>query len=102
MNPAVTAISKLAIVKTSSIAHTTPLVPPYFSRIDRWIRLDRVPERNRMEPRPGMVEGFHRYLQQRWAAGCRHGRTLLAEIRERGYVGAFSTLAKCLSPWRQR
>jgi hypothetical protein len=25
----------------------------------------------------------------------------LAEIRERGYVGAFSMLAKFLSPWRQ-
>jgi transposase len=70
-------------------------------RIDRWVRLDTLPERNRMEPRPGMVEWFRSYLQQRWAAGCRHGRTLLAEIRERGYVGAFSTLAKFLSPWRQ-
>jgi hypothetical protein len=70
-------------------------------RIDRWVRLDTLPERNRMEPRPGMVEWFRGYLQQRWAAGCRHGRTLLAEIRERGYVGAFSTLAKFLSPWRQ-
>jgi transposase len=70
-------------------------------RIDRWIRLDTLPERNRMEPRPGMVEWFRGYLQQRWAAGCRHGRTLLAEIRERGYVGAFSTLAKFLSCWRQ-
>jgi transposase len=70
-------------------------------RIDRWVRLDTLPERNRMEPRPGIVERFRGYLQQRWAAGCRHGRTLLAEIRERGYVGAFSTLAKFLSPWRQ-
>lgn len=70
-------------------------------RIDRWVRLDMLPERNRMEPRPGMVEWFRDYLQQRLVAGCRHGRTLLAEIRERGYVGAFSTLAKFLSPWRQ-
>jgi transposase len=27
-------------------------------RIDRWVRLDTLPERNRMEPRPGMVEWF--------------------------------------------
>ncbi len=53
-------------------------------RIDRWLRLDTLPERNRMEPRPGMVESFRDYLQQRWQAGCRHGRTLLAEIRELG------------------
>ena len=70
-------------------------------RIDRWLRLDTLPERNRMEPRPGMVQSFRDYLQQRWEAGCRHGRTLFAEIRELGYVGAFSPLAQFLSPWRQ-
>jgi transposase len=70
-------------------------------RIDRWLRLDTLPDRNRMEPRPGMVEWFHDYLRQRWEAGCRHGRTLLAEIRERGYEGCFSMLARFLSAWRQ-
>src|SRR6266446_5949819 len=38
---------------------------------------------------------------QRWEAGCRHGRTLFAEIRKHGYVGCYSGLAKFLSPWRQ-
>jgi transposase len=70
-------------------------------RFDRWLRLDQLPERNRMEPRPGMIESFRGYLRQRWEAGCRHGRTLLAEIRELGYRGAFSRLANLLSPWRQ-
>lgn len=70
-------------------------------RIDKWLRLDTLPERNRMQPRPGMAESFHDYLRQRWEAGCRHGRTLLAEIRELGYIGSFTTLAKFLSPWRQ-
>jgi transposase len=42
-----------------------------------------------------------RLLRQRWEAGCRHGRTLLAEIRELGYVGCFSRLAELISPWRQ-
>ena len=74
---------------------------PNRRRIDRWLRLDTLPERNRMEPRPGMVESFRDYLEQRWEAGCRHGRTLLAEIRELGYRGAFSPLAHFLSPWRQ-
>ena len=41
------------------------------------------------------------YLRQRWEAGCRHGRTLLAEIRKLGYIGCYSGLAKFLSPWRQ-
>lgn len=34
-------------------------------------------------------------------AGCQHGRTLFAEIQALGYVGAFSYLARFLSPWRQ-
>jgi len=70
-------------------------------RIDKWIQLDELPERNRMQPRPGMPESFRDYLRQRWEAGCRHGRTLLAEIRKLGYVGCYSGLAKFLSPWRQ-
>jgi hypothetical protein len=41
------------------------------------------------------------YLRQRWEAGCRHGRTLFAEIRKLGYKGCYSGLAKFLSPWRQ-
>jgi Transposase len=70
-------------------------------RIDKWIQFDELPERSRMQPRPGMAESFRDYLGQRWQAGCRHGRTLLAEIRKLGYVGCYSGLAKFLSPWRQ-
>lgn len=38
--------------------------------------------------------------QQRWEAGCRHGRTLFAEVQKLGYIGCFSRLAALLSPWR--
>ena len=31
-------------------------------RLDRWLRLDALPERNRMQPRPGMPEAFREYL----------------------------------------
>ena len=70
-------------------------------RIDKWIQLDELPERSRMQPRPGMPESFRDYLRQSWEAGCRHGRTLFAEIRKLGYIGCYSGLAKFLSPWRQ-
>lgn len=70
-------------------------------RIDKWVRLDTLPERSRMQARAGMVASFHDYLRQRWEAGCRHGRTLFAEIRELGYLGSFSRLAEFISPWRQ-
>jgi hypothetical protein len=67
----------------------------------KWIWLDELPERNRMQSRLGMAESFRDYLRQRWEAGCRHGRTLFTEIRKLGYVGCYSGLAKLLSPWRQ-
>jgi transposase len=70
-------------------------------RLDKWARLEELPERSRMQPRPGMVEWFRHYLRHRWEQGCRHGRTLLAEIRQLGYTGGHSQLAKLLSPWRQ-
>ena len=70
-------------------------------RLDKWVRLEELPERSRMQPRPGMVEWFRDYLRQRWDQGCRHGRTLLAEIKQLGYTGGHSQLAKLLSPWRQ-
>lgn len=70
-------------------------------RIDKWVRLKEYPERSRMQPRPGMVESFRDYLRERWEQGCHHGHELLAEIRQRGYVGCYSRLAELLSPWRQ-
>ena len=70
-------------------------------RIDKWVRLEELPERSRMQPRPGMVESFREYLRQRWEQGCHHGHDLLAEIRQLGYVGCYSRLAQLLSPWRQ-
>jgi len=89
---------RAAGMKVSQIARQLGLCR---RRIDKWIQLDELSERNRMHPRPGMPESFRDYLRQRWEAGCRHGRTLLAEIRKHGYVGCYSGLAKFLSPWRQ-
>ncbi len=70
-------------------------------RIDQWIRLAELPERNRMQPHSGSVESFREYLRERWEQGCQHGHKLLAEIRQRGYTGCYSHLARFLSPWRQ-
>jgi transposase len=35
-------------------------------RLDKWARLEELPERSRMQPRPGMVEWFRHYLRHRW------------------------------------
>ncbi len=70
-------------------------------RLDKWVRLEELPERSRMQPRPGMAESFRDYLRHRWEQGCHDGRTLLAEIQQLGYIGDHSQLAKLVSPWRQ-
>ena len=47
-------------------------------RIDKWIHFDELPERSRMQPRPGMPESFRDYLRQRWrraaGMGARYSR----------------------------
>lgn len=70
-------------------------------RLDKWVRLEVLPERSRMVPRPGMVESYRGYLRQRWEAGIRNGRLLFAEIQGLGYRGGYSHLATLLSPWRR-
>jgi hypothetical protein len=72
---------RTAGIKVSQIARQLGLCR---RRIDKWIQLDNLPEKSRMQPRSGMPESFRDYLRQRWEAGCRHGRTLLAEIRKLG------------------
>lgn len=69
-------------------------------RLDRWGKLDALPERRRMPPRPGSVETFRMYLRQRWDAGCCNGRMLFDEIRARGYGGTYKSLHTLVSPWR--
>ncbi len=71
-------------------------------RVDKWLRLAEMPERNKMEPKMNSHAFFRDYLARRWAAGCHHVKTLLAELRTRGYTGCFSVLARFLSGWRAR
>jgi transposase len=71
-------------------------------RLDQWLRLARLPERNRMAPKPDAPAFFRDYLARRWKAGCHHIQTLLTELRIRGYTGCFSGLARFLSVWRRQ
>ena len=70
------------------------------NRVDKWLRLAELPERNKMEPKMNSPAFFRDYLARRWKAGCHHVKTLLAELRTRGYTGCFSVLARFLSGWR--
>ena len=69
-------------------------------RVDKWLRLAELPERNKMEPKMNSPAFFRDYLARRWASGCHHVKTLLAELRTRGYTGCFSVLARFVSGWR--
>ena len=69
-------------------------------RVDKWLRFSELPERNKMEPKMDSPAFFRDYLVRRWSAGCHHVKTLLAELRKRGYTGCFSGLARFVSGWR--
>ena len=71
-------------------------------RVDKWLRLAELPERNKMEPKVDSPAFFRDYLARRWKAGCQHVKTLMAELRVLGYTGCFSGLARFLSSWRNR
>jgi len=58
---------RAAGMKVSKIARQLGLCR---RRVDKWIKLDKPPERNRMQPRPGMPESFRDYLRQRWEASA--------------------------------
>ncbi|WP_409455288.1 ISL3 family transposase [Methylosinus sp. H3A] len=69
--------------------------------VARWTRLDILPERGIMAPKPTTPNHFRKYLAQRWAEGCTFGRQLLAEIRPLGYTGSLTHLQRLLRTWRQ-
>jgi hypothetical protein len=65
------------------------------------VRLDELPERAVMAPKPNTPSGFHDHLARRWAEGCTSGRALLLEIRDVGYTGSLSHLGQLLADWRR-
>src|SRR5215207_6240935 len=69
-------------------------------RLDKWVKQDQLPARQKRHPAPGSAETFREYLRQRWDAGYRNGRLLFDEIRARGYEGTHKTLNKLVAPWR--
>ncbi len=70
-------------------------------RVDKWVRLERLPERNRAALKPTHPAHYHAFLAQRWAEGITKIDVLHDEIRNLGYTGCRSRLAEYLSPWRR-
>ena len=49
-------------------------------RVDKWVRLVALPERNAMAPTPRSPAYFESYLTRRWTEGCKSVRQLYVEI----------------------
>lgn len=68
--------------------------------IRRWLRVGEFPERKQPHRRPAKVTVFGDYLERRWSEGCHNATRLYQEIRELGYTGKRSMVAKFVSVWR--
>ena len=53
--------------------------------MDRWIRLEELPERQTMAAKFCTPAYFREYLSRRWAEGCTHAGRLFEEIKRLGY-----------------
>ena len=69
--------------------------------IRRWLRAGQFPERKPAHRRPAKVKGFADYLKQRWNEGCHNATRLFQEIRQKGYSGKRSMVARFVSSWRK-
>ena len=79
----------------SAIVRTTALSR---KRVDKWIRLDQLPERNKMAPTTASPSAYHAHLSRRWNEGVTQIRWLLDEIRRLGYTGCRSRLRNIYHP----
>ena len=70
--------------------------------VDKWVRLESLPERARMAPKSTTPARFADYLRDRWTEGLRNVRCLLQEVRDQGCTGCYSRLAAFVAKWRQR
>jgi transposase len=65
-----------------------------------FLRADEYPEA-RPGTKPGKVQPFAGYLQERWREGCHNARQLYREIKARGYNGPVKVLQAYLQSWRK-
>jgi transposase len=68
--------------------------------VRRFLRSGQFPERGKAKHKPGQVEQFRQYLEQRWKQGCHNATQLWREIRDRGYSGGRGMVARMVSSFR--
>ncbi len=60
----------------------------------RYKDLQEPPPRQPYTPRASVLDPYVPYLLERWEEGCRNGKRLLRELRERGYPGGERTFVR--------
>ena len=53
-------------------------------RVDTWVKLEALPDRHAMAPKPGTPAYYQDHLTRRWAEGCTVARRLFTEIQRAG------------------
>jgi transposase len=66
--------------------------------VRKWLRRDYEPQRRRCRGR--LLDGFAEFLRARAVEVGFNTAVLLRELRDRGYAGSSSALARYVSPWR--
>ena len=69
--------------------------------VRRWLRRGQFPERKPPLRRPPKVKEFADYLLQRWNEDYHNASRLYQEIRQKGYGGKRSIVARFVSGWRK-
>jgi transposase len=67
----------------------------------RYKDLTEPPPRRRHERRASVLDPYVPYLVERWHEGCRNGKRLYREIRERGYQNSEETCARFVAQLRR-
>jgi hypothetical protein len=69
-------------------------------RVERWSRFIVLPERNAIEPKACTPAHFEAFLSRRFTEGTTSVRLLFGEIKQQGYTGSYSHLARFIAPWK--
>jgi transposase len=69
-------------------------------RVERWSRFIVLPERNAIEPKACTPAHFEALLSRRFTEGTTSVRLLFGEIKQQGYTGSYSHLARFIAPWK--
>lgn len=68
-------------------------------RVERWSRFIVLPERIVMSPKPSTPAYFEVFLSHRFTEGTKSVRLLFGEIKQQGYTGSYSHLARFIARW---